>query len=237
MMKFLLTGGSGTLGAELQKHLECIAPSSKELDINDLLTFRPYVAMFPDVVIHCAAFTDVLGSETKHKRALQSNVFAVNAISNVFNESKIVYISTDYVYRGTTGDYKETDATNPFNFYGFSKLAGEAFMDPNKDLIIRTSFKPNGTWPFPKAFTDLYTSSDYVDVIARDIALAIDSDLTGVINIGTARKSIFDLARARTPLVEPMSIKEIVDVKMPTDISMNIDKFLNFKKSRLEGKK
>lgn len=229
MTKYLLTGGSGKLGTELQKHLDCIAPSSKELDINNPLTYIDFAKQFPETVIHCAAFTDVPGAETKKLDAIQTNIFAVNILRQIFSESRIIYISTDYVYPGITGNYKETDKTDPFNFYGFTKLAGEALMDPYKDLIVRTSFKPNGKWPFPKAFHNLYTSADYVDVIAKEIALVIDSDLTGIINVGTERKSILELAKRRTPEVEPMSVEEVTNVKMPRDISMDLTKFLEFK--------
>lgn len=232
--RFLLTGGSGLLGTHLQKHLDCNAPSSHALNIKDISTFINYLELFPDTVIHCAAYTDVPGAETNRLEAIKSNILGTLNVANVFCDSRIVYISTDYVYPGVTGNYKETDRVEPFNFYAFTKLAGEAFMDPDKDLIIRTSFKPR-KWPHPKACHDLYTSADFVDVIAKEIALVIDSDLTGVINVGTERKSILELVRRVKPTVEEMSVMEIKNVKMPNDISMDLTRLRDFKKEKLGG--
>lgn len=232
MSKYLLTGGSGKLGTELQKHIECDAPSREEVDLGDVFSLTKYAQdhMYEyDSVVHCAAFTDVPGSEVQKQHALLMNIFATRSVAILYSDVRIVYLSTDYVYPGIDGSYKETDPASPFNFYGFTKLGGEAFMEPDKDLIIRTSFKAAGTWNYPKAFTDLYTSADYVDVIAAEIALLIKSDVTGIINVGTERKSIYDLAKRRTPTVEPMSVKEVKTVKMPKDISMDISKFLDFK--------
>ena len=230
-MKYLLTGGTGVLGTELQKHLDCVAPSRADLDIGSSLSIVHYCRdqCFKGI-IHAAAYTDVPKSETNTKEAILSNIIGTKTVSDIFDDTRIIYISTDYVYAGLVGRYKENDKTDPFNFYGFTKLGGEAFMNQDKDLIVRTSFKPNGRWPFPRAFTDLHTSADYVDIIAKEIALVIDSNLTGVINVGTERKTIWELASRRTPEVGEMSIKEVIDVRMPRDISMNIDNFLNFKK-------
>lgn len=232
-MSFFLTGGNGRLGTELKKILDCIAPSSKEFDITKEDCIDYYLDSFRgDIqsVIHCAAFTDVPGAEKNNKDAVLTNIVGTKNISRWLGYYRIVYISTDYVYSGIKGDYKETDKTAPFNFYGFTKLAGETFMRPDKDLIIRTSFKPNTAWPYPKAFDDLYTSADYVDVIAQDIAMLAASDMVGIINVGTEKKSIHDLASRRNPSVGKMSRSEITNVNLPLDISMNLDKLNEFKK-------
>ena len=236
-MKVLLTGGSGRLGTELKKHLDCIAPSSKEFNITREDSVEYYLDGFRgsiQTVIHCAAYTDVPGAEKNNKDAVLRNIIGTRNISDWLGYYRIVYISSDYVYPGIKGDYKETDQTAPFNFYGFTKLAGESFMRPEKDLIIRTSFKPNIPWPYPKAFADLYTCADYIDIIAKDIASLAASDMTGIINVGTQKKSIYELAHSRNPQVGKMSRGEIVNVNMPLDISMNLDRLNNFKKLKME---
>lgn len=236
-MSFLLTGGSGRLGTELKKLLDCIAPNSKEFNITREDSIDYYLDGFRgniQSIIHCAAFTDVPGAEKNNKDAVLTNIIGTRNISERLGYYRIVYISSDYVYPGTKGDYKETDQTAPFNFYGFTKLAGESFMRPDKDLIIRTSFKPNTAWPYQKAFTDLYTCADYVDVIAKDIALLANSNMTGIVNVGTKKKSIYELAHSRNPQVGKMSRSEIVNVNMPLDISMNLDRLDSFKKLKTE---
>lgn len=242
-MRFLLTGGRGRLGTELQKDIclmdQCWAPTREELDIVNMGSdgrgveswYKNNWHKYCDVVriIHCAAYTDVPGAETNRREVIESNIIGSKNIAFLgqITGLSVVYISTDYVYPGTDGNYSETDKVDPLNFYAFTKLAGEAFMDPDKDLIIRTSFKPITPWPYPKAFDDLYSSADYVDVVAKKIAFLIAHcwDDTGIINVGTERKSIYDLARRRNRDVKPMSKKEITDVKLPSDISMNLEKY------------
>jgi len=251
MNKYLLTGGSGILGTELQKYLDCWAPSHDEFNIicgatelsQELTTIEHDLVKKAKAIIHCAAYTNVPGAEQNKKAVVEANIIGTRNIVNFARRygRRVIYISTDYVYDGCgyPEGYKETGKTNPINFYGFTKLAAEVFLDSKKDLIIRTSFKPNDLWKtkYNSAFIDLYTSSDYVDVIAKDIILAIENNLTGIINIGTERKSIYELAtRRRSKYIQKISINDIKDVKMPSDISMNIDKFLDFKKRILEEK-
>jgi len=233
MSKYLLTGGSGTLGIELQKHINFDAPKRQKLDIEDVASMIPFArSRFYSTVVHAAAYTDVPGAEKDNLSVIKANILGTLNVANMFVDSRIVYISTDYVYPGEHGNYKEDDMVRPVNFYGFTKLAGEAFLDPDKDLIIRTSFKPSDLWNtrLDKAFIDIFTSADYVDVVAKDMALAIESNLTGIINIGTERKSIYELAVQRNPEVGKISKLEL-ECPMPRDVSMNIDKFLKLKES------
>ncbi len=236
---YLLTGGSGILGTELQKQapmygINFIAPDSDELDISEEEYVYEYLRENPQLfgkihaIVHCAAYTNVPGAEDDRFGAIQLNIHGTENVVHILSYSlgaKMVYISTDYVYPGIHGNYKETDFTQPVNFYALTKLAGEAIADVNDALIIRTSFKPNEPWPYEKAFDDLYTSADYVDVIAPKILDLIGNQESGIYNVGTERKSIYDLARRRNTKVKPMSRKEIKNVHLPSDISMNLDKF------------
>lgn len=147
-----------------------------------------------------------------------------------------VYISTDYVFNGELGNYKENDTPSPINVYGQTKLCGEVATQvayqfkPALYAIIRTSLKPLGSWPYPRAFTDIYSSADYVDVIAHEIALAVRMQISGIIHIATERKSIYDLAKRRTPTVKPMSRKEIQGVNLPFDVSLDISRWTEMKR-------
>lgn len=240
---YLLTGGSGVLGTVLQKvcmphGLRYLDPSRKEFDILSseapALLAQNYYQLRG--VVHCAAYTDVPGAETPkgRKDAVRTNIIGTKNVSGwaKIYGLPVIYISTDYVYPGNTGNYKEEDRTCPINYYACTKLMGEAFMDTDKDLIIRTSFKPNIPWPYPKAFDDLYSSADYVDVIADKISFLLhcfpDPEITGIINVGTERKSIYELAKRRNPEVKPMSKKDIEDVDLPSDISLDTTKYDKF---------
>jgi dTDP-4-dehydrorhamnose reductase len=238
IVMYLLTGGSGVLGTELQKqgiryNFECWAPSSKELDITDDNRMSKFYFDNRErlqkmrAVVHCGAYTDVPGAETNKIRAIDININGTRNVSRGLCWPlgiPMVYISTDYVYPGSDGNYRETDRVSPVNFYAQTKYMGEAFLD-EKDLIIRTSFKPNEPWPYPNAFDDLYTSADYVDVIAPKILDLIGNGESGIYNVGTERKTIYDLARRRNTKVKPMSKNDIKDVYLPSDVSMNLDKY------------
>jgi len=237
-----MTGGSGVLGTELQKiapehGISYLAPSSDDADV--LLRHAPesLVSNYHRIrgIVHCAAYTNVPGAETEEGR-LQAVRINVEGAMNVKRWARtyglpVIYISTDYVYPGDKGIYKETDRTRPINYYACTKLMGEAWYDAN-DLIIRTSFKPNTPWPYPKAFDDLYSSADYVDVIADKISFLLhcfpDTELTGIINVGTDRKSIYELARRRNVNVKPMSRADIKDVDLPNDVSLDTTKYDKF---------
>jgi dTDP-4-dehydrorhamnose reductase len=233
-MKCLLTGGFGNLGQELRKcsakyGIEYIVPTKKELDISNSACVRAFQCEKLDCVVHCAAYTNVPGAEVDRVQAIETNIFGTKTITNEFckpNGVSLVYISTDYVYPGINGNYKETDITCPINFYALTKLAGEAYVR-SKDLIIRTSFKPI-EWKYKSAFNDLFTSADYIDIISEKISLLIANNAKGIYNVGTEKKSVYDLAKRRNKDVQPMSRREIAYVNLPIDTSMNVDKYIDF---------
>ena len=144
----------------------------------------------------------------------------------------LIYISTDYVFDGARGGYKEDDPPGPVcNYYSLTKLVGEELIRVHTPhLVIRTSFRPR-EWPYPVAFTDVFTSQDYVDVIAPEIALAISRCREigfDTIHVATERKSAFDLARRRKPDVQPGS-KSQLKVRLPDDVSLDVSRWREVK--------
>ena len=231
----LLTGGSGTLGSTLipllkEAGYEVLAPSSEEFPVHDIIGVSDYIQDKKyDCILHCAAWTDVKGAEkAKNKvQVIETNVYGTMNMRVAANrqprKTKIVYISTDYVYAGTEGNYTVKSKPNPGTFYGWSKLAGEAFMNPT-DLIIRTSFCKRGTWgPSKKhvqsVFKDIYTSKDWVDVIAPKIVKALKRK--GIIHISTGRKTLESLAREDYPEVPTIKTTDVrLGYEYPVDCSL-----------------
>lgn len=209
----LLTGGSGLLGTELQKRLKAypqfdvFAPTHKEFDITKLDLYENKYTFIPDVVIHAAAWTDLVSAEKKGNRqkVYDLNVRATDNLVRAFASSYFVYISTEYVY-----NYK-------LNYYSYTKAVAEEVVKHHRcNLIVRTLFKPR---PFPHdaAFTDQYTRGDYVDVIAPMILYRVINGDTGIANIGTERKTIHDLALETRPFIKKISVDSITGVKLPKD--------------------
>ena len=187
-MQILLTGGSGLLGTELAKLVvPLIKPARKELDISDAASVAAMIDQWaPDLIIHAAAATDNRQIEIDPTEAVTTNIIGTAHLAAACLGSRIrlVYLSTDYVYKGDQGVYSESDELAPSNLYAWTKLGGEAAVRavPNH-LIIRTSFG-RGKFDYPAAFTDKWSSKEYVDIIAPDILAAAMSPLTGVVNIG-----------------------------------------------------
>ena len=187
-VRILLTGGSGLLGTELGKSgASLVSPSRDKLDITDAEGVARYVAkLAPDIILHAAAVTNNRDIEADPSDALDVNVVGtVNLVQACLGTRiRLVYVSTDYVYRGDRGNYRESDDVFPGNLYAWTKLAGEAAVRavPNH-LIIRTSFGAN-QFDYPAAFTDKWSCKEYVDVIAPEILAAALSPLTGLVNVG-----------------------------------------------------
>lgn len=150
-MKVLATGGAGMLGAALKKIFDVPGVEYFPIDITEAdITVPENIAAYvknisPDIVINCAAFTDVDGCEVKKEIAFAVNG---NGAGNVAGAAAavgapIIHISTDYVFDGTkTTPYVESDPVNPMGVYGASKLEGErAVVAANpKYYILRTAW-------------------------------------------------------------------------------------------------
>ena len=150
-MRVLVTGALGMLGTDMVRSLEAegneiFATDIDELDITQFdLLFGMTKDLCPDVIVNCAAYTDVDKAEEEWEKALQVNGLGVKNLALVCKDSDIdlCHISTDYVFDGKKeGPYMPDDPPNPINAYGKSKLAGEKHIQEimEKFYIVRTSW-------------------------------------------------------------------------------------------------
>ena len=231
-----MTGGNGRLGNELRRLIPAVAaPDLPEFDITRPADIERALDEYrPELVVHAAAYTDVAGAERDHAACWRVNVAGTRHVTRAVAARGIflVHISTDYVFDGTRGNYREDDPPGPpCNYYALSKLVAEevARLAP-AHLVIRTSFRPRD-WPYPVAFTDVFTSQDYVDVIAPEIALAIAHYREipfDTLHIATERKSAYELAARRKPDVRPGSKREI-GLALPDDTSLDCTRWQQLK--------
>jgi len=159
-MKILITGAFGQLGdstiLELQPHFEIIASGKKTPQINNYpckyinldITSKNQVGeiiniYLPDIIVHLAATTNVDLCETNKDLAWNNNVKATENILYHIRGSKckIIFISTDYIFDGSSGPYSELDQPNPINYYGKTKLAAENIIRGSAQpwVILRTN--------------------------------------------------------------------------------------------------
>lgn len=125
---------------------EIIEVDKEDFDITDFAKAKEFILKDkPDILIHCAAFTDVDGAEKDEITAKLINEKGTENIARICgkNDITMVYISTDYVFDGEKDEpYEPEDKPNPINVYGKTKLAGEIAVQKfcKKHYIIRTSW-------------------------------------------------------------------------------------------------
>jgi dTDP-4-dehydrorhamnose reductase len=151
--RVLVTGANGQLGktirglsSDFTNSIDFVFVDKSELDItnSESLIFFLKASHF-DYCINCAAYTNVDLAETETEKAINVNANAVKNLAIHCKEQDIIliHVSTDYVFDGKKkSPYIESDATNPINFYGESKLLGEEYIRGYLDryFIIRTSW-------------------------------------------------------------------------------------------------
>lgn len=226
--RMLFTGGSGLLGGEVRQLLpKALYPSSSEFNVVDYQQMWDFLKdKEVELIVHAAAFTSPPLVDKDPNKAIGVNIIGTANVVRLCMVSgiRLIYISTDYVFKGDQGNYKEGDSVYPVNKYAWSKLGGEcAVRMYDGALIVRTSFGPN-EFPFPKAFVDQWTSRECVRDIAKKIVALTDKSVTGVIHVGGKRRTVYDYAKSLDPskTIGELSIKEI-PFTVPKDTSLDCD--------------
>lgn len=179
--KYLVTGYRGQLGYDIVRELnergdtDVLAVDKDEMDITDSEQVMKVIKDYnPDVIFHCAAWTQVDKAEEMEDVVNLVNVVGTKNITDasISVGAKLVYISTDYVFDGTKdGIYVENDVPNPKSVYGKTKFLGEeeAKRNPNH-FIARISwvFGINGN-NFVKTMLNLSEKYDCLNVVDDQI--------------------------------------------------------------------
>jgi dTDP-4-dehydrorhamnose reductase len=177
-MRFLITGASGMLGQDVVAAAgaaghDAVALARRELDVTDFGTVERAVAdARPDVVVNCAAWTDVDGAESSEEAAFAVNATGARNVARAAHGAGAwtLHLSTDYVFDGVKREpYMESDTTRPLSAYGRSKLAGEmevANEAPGRHTIVRSSwlFGAGGRC-FPSTILRLAAERDELTVV------------------------------------------------------------------------
>jgi dTDP-4-dehydrorhamnose reductase len=230
-LKLLITGASGLYGSKLAQMALSKNFEVYSSDIQDLSVYGNFVKLDisgkaqvdeafktikPDVVVHAATLTDVDKCELNKALAWKVNV---EGTKNIVEAAKttgsfLIYISTDYVFGGETGRYKETDAPNPINYYGITKLKAEEIVKTQKEYFIARPSVMYGSTPAAgkvnfalwiienlrkgehvKIVTDQWNTPTLNTNLAEMTLEAIERKLTGIYHLcGATRVSRFTFA-------------------------------------------
>jgi dTDP-4-dehydrorhamnose reductase len=217
-MRILLTGGTGQVGSafcELATNHEVIAPGHSELHIEDAAACHDLVAQIrPDWIVHPAALTDVDACEREPAKAFLVNATGAENLAKAAsrNGSRMVLVSTDYVFDGSKGHYRESDATRPLSHYGRSKLEGERLVQaalpdaivartsvvfgPHKNNFVRWVRRSLRAGSPIKAAKDQWVTPTASADVARQILALVEADERGVWHTaGAERLSRLEMAQ------------------------------------------
>ena len=248
-LKFLVTGSAGLVGQQVVKDLSksnqvfsCYNESKPEYGDSVKMDLKNYemissvlTEIKPDVVIHLGAMTGVDLCEKEKTSASEINTKATEIIAKECSKlnSFLVYVSTDYVFDGNFGMYKEDDVANPLGFYGKSKLEGEkAVQDFSTNWCIARTSTPFGLHPTKKSFPmwvienlqkqkqidvliDQFTSPTYIPNLSRMLIEISERRITGIIHAAGASKI------SRYQMASMVSDKLNLDGTLLKQISMN----------------
>jgi len=203
-MKWAITGGSGQLSRSLVDLLDkegvpYITWSHKDLDVADDSSVTLIKETCPDLLINCAAWTNVDAAEEFPERAARVNQVGPRNMARAAKELKIplVHISTDYVFSGQSGKPWSTDSkTEPMSSYGLSKLLGEKEISKNLDAnfyILRTAwlYGPYGRNFSKTILKKALTSKDSINVVNDQIGQPTTTK--------SLAQQIFKVAKSRVP--------------------------------------
>jgi dTDP-4-dehydrorhamnose reductase len=216
-MRILVTGKNGQLGRSIQKivntdtkidnnqnHNDFIFVGREELNLSSESNISNYFGNNKfDIIINCAAYTQVDKAEQEEELANQINHLALKQLASIASnqQAKLIHISSDYVFDGESGKpYIETDTPTPINAYGRTKLAGEKALQtvmPMNALIIRASwvYSEYGN-NFVKTMLRLGRERDELSVVNDQMGSpTYATDLAGVILEIIKHKKFRDVAQ------------------------------------------
>ena len=268
-MKLLITGASGLYGSKLAQIAQLKNYEVYSSDIERLSVYGNFIKLDisgktqvdeafktikPDVVVHAATLTDVDKCELNKELAWKVNV---EGTKNIVEAAKatgsfLFYVSTDYIFDGETGNYKETEAPNPINHYGVTKLKAEEIVKTQKEYFIARPSVMYGSTPAAgkvnfalwiietlrkgehvKIVTDQWNTPTLNTNLAEMTLEAIERKLTGIYHLsGATRLSRFEFAQQianvfnldKSLIDKILSSQFTLSAKRPKDSSLDTSK-------------
>ena len=227
--KIVFTGGSGRFGQVLQKSkfkYKVYFPSKSQLNITNVKSIEKYLGKIkPKILVHMAALSRPMDIHDKNIiKSINLNILGTANITMACAKKniKLIYFSTQYVYPGIKGNYKESDSLLPVNNYGWSKLGGESAVQMYKNSLILRICMTEKPFIHKKAFGDVKTNfifhNDVIPILKKVL------NKKGIINLGGPIKTVYDFAKKNNTKVKKIFAKKTHKGKFPKNPSMNLRK-------------
>ncbi len=264
-MKTLVFGASGFVGFYLKRYFNAVGTAQSDKNGNRKVNFldeNEIVEIInnekPDLIINSAGLTNVDECERNPDLAFKLNGDSVRIIARESQKvnAKFVQISTDYVFDGTKGNYKETDSPNPINVYGKSKLLGEENalncldsivlriempyginLAKNKEVFFESIVNNLRASKAINVANDQIISPTYVEDIANAIDILVKNRQRGIFHLASKEHfsryefaiKIADVFNFDKSLIKGTSLDSFKLVaKRPKNTYLNIDKISKF---------
>lgn len=224
----VLVLGQGLLGSEIVKQTgwQFISRQKNNFDFTKLGTYSTLLKGY-DTIVNCIAYTNTYSEDIN--RHWETNFKAVIDLAehcNVTNK-KLIHISSDFVYANSEPFCSEEQLAVPqATAYAQSKLAADMYLKykANSYLVLRATHKPT-PFPYACAWNNQAGNFDYVDRIASLMIQLINKQAQGIYNVGTATKTMYELAKETRPDVHTASITTSLT---PQDTTMNLARMKSF---------
>ena len=232
MLKILVTGGQGRFANELKKiksKYKFIFRNKRQLNILSIKSIINNFNKFkPDYCLHLAGLSRPMSIHDKMiNKSIDLNIIGTSNLVKVCNDfnKKLIFFSTSYVYPGTKGKYKETDALLPWNNYGWSKLGAESAVQMYKNSLIIRACMTEKPFIHKFAFSNVNSNFIFHEEFAKIFLKLIRKK--GVINIGGKTQTIFEFAKKYNKKVRKTKSKG----ELPFKMDMSLKKMKNLSKS------
>jgi dTDP-4-dehydrorhamnose reductase len=226
--KIVFTGGSGRF-AQVFKNIptnkKIYFPKKNELNIENLDSIEKYLKRIkPKYLIHAAAISrPMIIHEKNIIKSIKTNIIGTANIVNACHKQniKLIYFSTNYVYPGKKGNYKETDPVLPINKYAISKYGGECSVQMYENSLILRICMTEKPFVHKKAFSDVEMNFMFHETLAKNLLKLIDKK--GIINVGGKKQSVLNFANKYNKNIDKISARKIYGLDFPLKQSMNIN--------------
>jgi len=226
--KIIITGGSGRFGSALKKKYyknNFFYPSKKELNILSEISIQKYIKKIkPKILIHLAGLSRPMKVHEKNiTNSIDLNIIGTANIVKIckkFNV-KLIFFSTNYVYPGKKGNYKETDSLLPINNYAWSKLGAESSVQMYKNSLILRVCMTERPFLHKKVFKNVKTNFLYHDEIVSFLFKLVK--FRGILNVGGKIHTLVGFAKKIKKKIVVIDKKNSIFKNYP-NTSINTDK-------------